>query len=206
MNRKYNIAIIPPETIAKQAVAMSERISAEGAYFVLDGTSLYPHISLYHVVLDDEHLSEIVQAVTDAVSSIQSFTLKSGPYRTGAGEWIDVSYEREKGIMVLHEVVIGAVASRRTNKKSEKNRADWEALEEVARQNIERCGWADAFEHYAPHLTFARLQTQDANILTRLPIMGFTFPVQTIGLFEMGEHGACTKLLHTFWLSENSKS
>lgn len=206
MNRKYNIAIIPPEGIAKQAMMMSEHISTEGTYFVLDGTSLYPHISLYHVVLDDEHLSEIVQAVTDAVSSIQSFPLKSGPYRAVADEWIDVSYEREEGIMVLHEVVIGAVASRRAGKELEMNRADWETLDVVARQNLERCGWTDAFEHYAPHLTFARLRSQDASILTRLPIMDYSFSVQAIGLYELGDHGTCTKLLHTFSLSESSKS
>jgi len=51
---RYDIVVIPPPEITEQAIAMSRSLAPFGTFFVLDGVTLYPHISLYHVPFEDE--------------------------------------------------------------------------------------------------------------------------------------------------------
>lgn len=200
MNQRYNIATIPPDEVGNRAIRMSEKIAEYGSFFVLDGEALHPHISLYHIGFDAKDIPEVIVRVSDALAGIKPFDLKQGPYRAGNSGWIDVGYEKDAAIIDLHASVIAAAKELRAEKGKEMERDDWEGLSEARRQNLLFCGWSEAFDLFAPHLTFSRLKESDEGILDRLPADDFSFLVDRIGLFELGEHGVCTKLIHEFVL------
>ncbi|MFA9261960.1 MAG: 2'-5' RNA ligase family protein [Undibacterium sp.] len=204
MVQKYNVAIIPPEAVRERAIEMSEWIAAEGSRFVLDDENPYPHISLYHVALDVDRVPLVITALTAGLESVRPFFLRQGPYRAVEDEWIDVSYDRYEDVMRLHTAVIEAVGDLRANQGTEKDREDFASLSENQRGSLLRTGWTEAFERYVPHLTFSRLNKKDAGIISKLPFEDFGFYVDRIGLYEMGEHGTCTRLVHEFSLKELS--
>lgn len=167
MVQKFNFAIIPSKAVRERAIEMSEWLSAEETEFVLDGESLHPHVSLYHVSLDGERPPLVIADISARLESIQSFFLHQGPYRAVEDEWIDVSYDRNRNIISLHEVVIEVVGELRANAGTEKAREDFVGLLKDQQNSLLRCGWTEAFERYAPHLTFARLKTKDSSITSR---------------------------------------
>lgn len=202
MVQKYNVAIIPPEAVRERAIEMSEWIAAEGSQFVLDGEGLHPHVTLYHVALESDRVPLVITALSAGLESVRPFFLRQGPYRAVEDEWIDASYDRDEPIMRLHTSVIEAVAELRANQETEKDREDFASLSDDERGSLSRSGWIGAFESYVPHLTFARLKEKDASIISKLPFEDFGFYADRIGLYEMGEHGTCTRLVHEFTLKE----
>lgn len=204
MVQKYNVAIIPPEAVRERVIEMSEWIAAEGSQFVLDGETRHPHISLYHVALEDDRLPLVIAALTAGLESVRPFFLRQGPYRAVEDEWIDASYDRDEDIMRLHTAVIEAVKDLRANQGNEKDRTDFASLSEEQQKSLLASGWTEAFERYAPHLTFARLKEKDTDIVSKLPFEDFGFYAERIGLYEMGEHGTCTRLVHEFTLKAPS--
>lgn len=198
--QRYNFAIIPPKGISEKAIGMSKEIANHGSLFVLDGIGLFPHVSLYHVGFDPQNLPEIIQRTAEALKTARPFRLISDSYRAVEGVWIDVSYEKSDDIMRLHTAIIDATKDLRFGKGKENDCENFRDLSEERKNNLLACGWSEAFGLFSPHLTFSKLREKHGEILQILPQEDFSFLVDRIGLFELGDYGTCTKLIHEFRL------
>ncbi|MEP7163009.1 MAG: hypothetical protein ABI747_04600, partial [Candidatus Moraniibacteriota bacterium] len=194
-HKRYNIAIIPPEGIAEQAMTLSRALAPYNPLFTLDGKTLFPHISLYHVSLTEEVLDVVVERLEKTLATIHSFPLKQETYYPKEGVWIGVRYVKDKPILDLHSLVIAAVRDLRVPEKSQRYEAEWQELSLAERKEIEYCGWSSAFALYSPHLNFSKLEIPYAGLLAELPVYDFSFEVTEIGLYEIGKQGTCTRLL-----------
>lgn len=200
--KRYDIIVIPPPEIAEQAIALSQALAPLGTFFVLDDELIHPHISLYHVPLEQSTLSDVTGALGRVARETAPFLLQQGTYYPDQGVWVGVRYTADKGILDLHTALITATKEFRIVEDDVRYKARWAELDHYQRKNLEDCGWADAYTRYSPHITFTKLREPRTDVLAHLPQREFSFLVDHIGLYELGENGTCTRLVADFWLQD----
>ncbi len=171
---------------------------------MLDGVTLHPHISLYHVPLTEEILPTVTDALKSVAATTAPFPLEHDTYYSDQGVWIGVPYLVDKGILDLHTAVITAVKGNRVIEDDIQHRANWAERSHSEQKNLEDCGWADVYTRYFPHITFTKLREPREDVLTHLPHREFSFKADRIGLFELGENGTCVRLIADFQLKGNT--
>lgn len=203
MVKRYNIVIIPTPAVNHDAEFVSEFIAGkQETCFVLDHATQFPHISLYHVYLDEASVKEVADAVQRIAKSFAPFTVQSTGYHTVKGEWIDASYVLDEPLFKLHRACLEGIAPFRVRQKDVVMREDWSDSSPARQENLELYGWSEARDLFRPHLTLARLKGKvDEDFLEIFPEKNFSFEVCKIGLYELGEHGTCRKLLAEYTLS-----
>ncbi len=199
--KRYDIVILPPQEIAAQAIALSQTLSSRGSYFVLDGVTLYPHISLYHVPFTDSALTTVLEALRDIAALTAPFVLRQETYYPDQGVWVGVRYVADKAILDLHTSVIAATREYREVEENVRYKEHWVEIPAQELKNIEYCGWAHSLTFYSPHLTFTRLLRPTADVLAHLPQPELSFRADHIGVYEVGDHGTCTHFVADFRLT-----
>ncbi|MBP9728061.1 MAG: hypothetical protein KBD27_01655 [Candidatus Moranbacteria bacterium] len=200
--KRYDIVIIPPPDIREQTVALSRALVPLGTFFVVDDVTIHPHISLYHVPLTESNVTPVIEALGKIVQSTTPFLLRQDTYYPDQGVWVGLRYMADKPVLDLHTTIIDAIKAYRVIEDDARYKARWAELDPKERTNLAECGWAHAYTHYSPHITFTKLKEPRANILDHLPQQEFSFFVDHIGLYELGDHGTATRLIADFWLKK----
>ncbi|MGB4834044.1 MAG: hypothetical protein WBP40_03390 [Candidatus Moraniibacteriota bacterium] len=200
-SKRYDIVIIPPPEIAAQAIALSQALASQGSHFTLDGVTLYPHISLYHVPFTESALTTVFGALRDIAALTVPFVLRQETYYPDQGVWVGVRYVADKAILDLHTSIIAATRAYRESEEGVRYKEHWVEIPDQELRNIEYCGWAHSFTLYSPHLTFTRLVRPSADVLAHLSQPEFSFRADHIGVYEVGDHGTCTRCVADFHLT-----
>ncbi|MBP6889435.1 MAG: hypothetical protein KBC83_03695 [Candidatus Moranbacteria bacterium] len=196
--QQYNVALIPSEAVGIQAIEMSRMLVDQGGVFTLNSTNAYPHVSLYHVPLDPTKEEEVIEMLREALSHIQSAPLKQIGYRSSERGFVSVGYEKDEYILELHRSMLQALAPLWVKEIIET--AKEEALSKEQQESLEQYGWKAAEDLFDPHLTFSRLVQPNPEVVSELKPQNFSFVSDLVGLFELGEHGTCTRCLAIFEL------
>ncbi len=200
--KRYDVVVIPPSDIARQTVALSRALTPLGTFFTVDGTTLQPHISLYHVPLAESSLSTVVSTLGAVLRTTKPFPLEQETYYPDQGVWVGVRYVASKPILDLHTTIIDAIKEYRVIEDDTRYAERWPEMNPEERKNLKVCGWAHAYTRYSPHITFTKLREPRAGILDHLLQQEFSFVADHIGLYELGENGTCVRLIADFWLTE----
>ncbi len=203
--KRYDIVVIPPKEIAEQAIQLSQALAPLGSFFVLDGVTLHPHISLYHVPLEEQMLPRVIETLGKIATTTAPFILEQGTYYPEQGIWVGVRYVADKAILDLHTAIIEATKGYRVIEDDARYKSRWSELESRERKNIQDCGWAHAFTSYSPHISFTKLQAPRADVLAHLPQRDFSFLADHIGLYELGDNGTCVRLVADFRLEKREE-
>lgn len=203
--KRYDIVIIPPPEIAEQTVVLSRALAPLGTFFTVDDVTLHPHISLYHVPLKESAVASVTEVLGMIARSRAPFLLTQGTYYPDQGVWVGVRYVADKPILDLHTTIIDAVKAYRVIEDDIRYAERWSEMNVNKKKNLKECGWAHAYTHYSPHITFTKLREPRAGILDHLPQREFSFLVDHIGLYELGDHGTCIRLIADFWLEKERK-
>lgn len=204
MVKGYNIVIIPNQAVADTARKVSAKISTIApTCFQLDSALHNPHITIYHISLDTDSLEEVHEKLRRIASSRDSFSLNQKQYRLIDTRWIDIGYESDENIMKLHRDVLEAVSPLRVQDVTAEMREEWSDMSPERQENLELYGWSEIRNLYRPHLTLTRLvESAEEEILGKLPEGAFSFEVDTIALYELGEYGTCTAIIAEYKLQE----
>ncbi len=203
--QRYDIVVIPPPEIARQAIQLSQLLQPLGTFFVLDGIALHPHLSLYHIPLEAEVLPAVIVALEKLAAVTEPFVLMQDTYYPDQGVWIGVRYVADKSVLDLHSNVIDVTKQYRVIEDDIRYKARWSEMNPKERTNLKECGWAHAYTLYSPHLTFTRLRQPYTDVLAHLPQREFSFLADHIGLYELGDHGTCVRLVADFWLGKKEE-
>ena len=180
---------------------MSRALEQFDSFFVLDGRTLHPHISLYHVPFSETALKKVIEVLGKIAADTKPFPLEQDTYYPDQGVWVGVRYVADKPILDLHTGVIEATKGYRAEQDDARYAARWTELSHGQRKNIKDCGWSDAFTLYSPHISFAKLKQPIENVLAHLPHCDFSFLAERIGLYELGKDATCTELVADFKLT-----
>ena len=180
---------------------MSQALRKFDTFFVLDGKTLHPHISLYRVPFGEQTLESVIKVLEKIAADTQPFPLRQDTYYPDQGVWVGVRYVADKAILDLHTGVIEATKSYRAQQDDVRYAARWPELSHGQRKNIEDCGWSDAFTLFSPHISFTKLKQPVENVLAHFPQRDFSFLAEHIGLYELGKDATCIRLVADFKLS-----
>lgn len=200
MVKGYNIVIEASDEVTTIAREVSDILSAQTeTCFTLDTTRHIPHVTLYHVSLEEEVVPAVLAALKEVASAMESFHLHQTKYCLVRGQWIDMSYEREDPIVRLHNLVLEAVGQYHVKEEEALQKEEWSDMSPERQENLELYGASEVRGLYRPHLTLTRLvEKMDESILQNLPERNFSFRVSAIALYELGEYGTCHGVLGEF--------
>lgn len=201
---RLNTAVVVEGEVAKEAIAVSERFAGEhGAFFVLDGVSYYPHMTVYAPEYPEENKTQVIARAEEIVKETQPFALRFTEVKNVEG-FIGVYAEKTVKLMRLHERLIEALNPLREagHREKEAGKLDGFSFSPKEQENMQRYGHPWVRSLYDPHLTLTRLKDAEAaaraaeELAWRIEEMF----VQKIGVFVSGEHGTCRELLASFRL------
>lgn len=202
---RYNIAIIPPEPIRKLSIGLSERLAERSGRFILDEERLMPHISLYHIPLAPGDLERVKRTLRVVTSRISPFILHHDGFRSSEDGWVDAHFTKSDPILALHHLLLSAFRSAWCRTSAEYYRQSWSVLSREQQRNVSLSGWSECDRLFEPHLTFTRLTQPNPDILEAFSPEGFSFCVEHIGLFVLGELGTCVEKLEEYSLGSHER-
>ena len=177
--KDYDIVLIPDRSIEDRVIALSQNLSKYDTYFTLEDGSYYPHLSLYMLRVDDSLISDVSQTLEDIASSQKVMHLESNRYRQHHG-FIGVGYEKTNGIEKLQETIITAVTPYRSGEDT------YDLVGEL----------------FEPHVTLTRFRDHNEFNTSELPLPdSYETEFYSLGLFELGNHGTCTRKIIEFPLN-----
>jgi 2'-5' RNA ligase len=192
----YDIVLLPSDELAQKLIAASRSLATQ-ALFTLDGTSFYPHVSLYMVQLKSTDLEKVKVMLSDIASDASILDLTASKYNQTRG-YFDVEYERTEWIDTLQQTVIDAINPMRDGMNEEDALRMQEATG-LARENLEKYGYKPVGELFRPHATITRFANEGTTDITVLPdLTHFSGQYTRIGLFEMGDSGTCIREIASY--------
>jgi len=192
---RLNIALKPPFDVEKKAIALSQKVSnSHKVFFILDGKTVYPHITLYSPEYPKKNLKKILTGVKELSKKIKSVNLTYQQPVAKQG-FINITFNLSPEIKELHEKIVAKFNPLRAGHyKKEYDAPDYRmelSPEKIA--NIARYGYPAAMNLYQPHLTIIRLE-DEKEAKTVAKNLGWDIPqfmADSITVYKMGEHGTC---------------
>jgi 2'-5' RNA ligase len=180
---RLNIAIILSKEISKFAIKVSKELSEKyKTEFTLDGKNYFPHITVYPVEIAKKDLKSFVVKTREVVEKTAKFNIKFGRFWTASenGEcWVGIPVIKNEKLKLFHKHVVSGL-------------------------NLSGKVHTLAYETYNPHLTLTSFVGEiDPENIVLPQLKSKTMEVNKVGIFEMGLHGTCKKLLHEFDLKKS---
>ena len=200
-SKSFNIVIYPPREISQKAIAVSKKLKQKGGLFVLDGKNYFPHITIYMTEFPVKNVSKIRKALRDFAAKTKPFRATSLKYRESADGYIDVDYKKSKEIKNLQKKILALLNPLRENLLRPKDAARMSELSKAQQRSIKRYGYRSVGAEFFPHITFTKLEKFDKSALSKVEKSNFSFDVDKIGFFYLGEYGTCCKLIEIFDLT-----
>lgn len=194
-----DIVLLPSKKLAQQATATSQTLEQHGTLFTLEEGKYYPHVSLYMTQLKVADLAIITTLLAQIASQTTVFNLTATRYDQAHG-FIDAEYQRNQKIDALQQAVITAINPLRDGMR-EKDKARMLEATGLALENFRRYGYKYVGDFFRPHMSLTKFSNQLSFDTTQLPpVSYFSGTFDSLGLFEMGNHGTCIRKLMEFTL------
>ena len=204
MNAKtkpFNVAIYPPAEISKRVIAISKKLKNKNGLFVLDGKNYFPHITLYMTEFPLKNMVKIKKLLKQFAVKTKPFEISSSKYRQNTDGYIDVDYKKSKNINEFQKKIIKLLNPLREGQMREKDKARISEMTKAEQKNLKLYGYRSVGDKFFPHLTFSKLEKFDKSALLNIDKSNFSFKVNKIGFFYLGDYGTCHKLIEIFDLS-----
>lgn len=208
---RLNIAIIPPQKVANAAIELSQELSKMGKVsFILDGRNFHPHVTCYSPEFPAKNLDKITARLEALSKEYRAFEnqlegLKQTWEDPGG---VEVKLQRSKHIDELHRKIIKELNPLREGRLREKYRhSDYplkfpEERRELMTRMMIKVGYPRVLDAYNPHISITRFENPKITekSIEKAEWKINTMRVEKIGIFTMGDHGTCKKLLNEFSL------
>jgi len=204
MNAKtkpFNVAIYPPAEISKRVIAISKKLKNKNGLFVLDGKNYFPHITLYMTEFPLKNMVKIKKLLKQFAVKTKPFEISSSKYRQNTDGYIDIDYKKSKNINEFQKKIIKLLNPLREGQIREKDKARISEMTKAEQKNLKLYGYRSVGDKFFPHLTFSKLEKFDKSALLNIDKSNFSFKVNKIGFFYLGDYGTCHKLIEIFDLS-----
>jgi len=204
MKRKsgpFNIAICPPPGISARAMELSRLLQGRGGLFTLNKRSRIPHVTLYMAELPLENVRRAASALKDFSSQTSPFEIEFLSYKENKNGYVDVRFRESPELLRLHKRVVDLINPLREGLIRNRDREKMGELSKSERRNLELYGSRRVGSRLDPHLTLTKLREDQGRVISGLPQHNFSFRVTRIGLFHLGPHGTCRRLIRGFCLS-----
>ena len=205
-----DVVLMPSPDIARRSEETSRQLAEHGTEFTLRDGELFAHLSLYMGTFDRPQW-ELEQVLADIAKETPPVRLTAERYTQDLDHgMIEITYENSAPVTRLQEMVVAAFNPLRSGMRERdpvgRVLREWQPTTTgEVRTNLERYGYDEIGGHFRPHITFTRFRLRDLSIDTGAlpPPAAFSGIFPTLGLFEMGEHGTCTRRMVELRLGDN---
>ena len=200
-SQSFNIVIYPSADVSQEAVTVSKKLEKNGGLFVLNGKNYFPHITIYMTEFPVKNIPKIRKTLREFAAKTKPFHVTSLKYRQSKEGYIDVEYRKSKEMKNLQKKIVSLLNPWREGLLRPKDRARMSEVSKTQQRNIMRYGYRCVGAEFFPHLTFTKLKKFDKSALVKIEKLNFSFEIERIGLFYLGDYGTCRKLIEVFDLS-----
>ncbi len=200
LSTTLNIAILPSNDIAIEAIEMSKKVANEvGSEFILDQSRFLPHITVYQAQYPNKNV-EILRKLVQDLSSGESFEINL--------DAVEISYEtflfwKCEKTDILRELQAKAIEKANPLREGlvPAQLANVTGLSEGDKYDAKTFGALLIGPRYEPHITITRLKRkEDAEKAIR--VLGssrkLSFKPKALILGHLGQHGTVTGIIESF--------
>ena len=148
-----------------------------------------------------KNVTKIRKLLKQFAVKTKPFEIRSSKYRQNTDGYIDVDYKKSKNINELQKKIIKLLNPLREGQMREKDKARISEMTKTEQKNLKLYGYRSVGANFFPHLTFSKLEKFDKSALSNIDKSNFSFKVNKIGFFYLGDYGTCRKLIEIFDLS-----
>jgi 2'-5' RNA ligase len=204
LTKRLNIAIKPNKELSKYAIEKSRELSSmEKSLYVLDGENYYPHVTLYSPEFPASNIKKVISKVEEIASQTNTFFSKFNTIHHEEG-YVVINVKTDVNIMNIHNDLVHSLNPLRDGVLRQKYRDDnyLQAFPDDIKNKIMDYGYPKVFELFNPHLSLIRFADGvSVDAIVKDFVWEYPrFEVSSLGIFEMGENGTCTKLVKEFRL------
>ncbi len=200
-SKSFNIVIYPPKEVLQKTMTVSKKLKKKKGLFVLDGKNYFPHITIYMTQFPVKNVQKVRKILRDLTAKTKPFCVTSLKYRQSGDGYIDVDYKKSKEIKDLQKKMIAFLNPLREGLLRPEDEVSMSGLDKAQRRNIKHYGYRSVGTEFFPHITFTKLEKFDKSALSKIEKLNFSFDVDKIGFFYLGEYGTCCKLIEIFDLA-----
>ncbi len=186
-----DIALIPPEAILDQAIAVNKTLRCENQIIFLDKENCLPHITLAMGVMDAEKIHALaIQLVglADQFPAVQIQQEKIKVSEVAIGVASGMYFQKTPNLQALHEAIMNIVKPYFSYEATLDMFFTPPAIDPLPISFVKGFAKSKTHEGYDPHLTFG------LGTLEKTP-PEFTFTASRITLCHLGTYCTCRKIL-----------
>ena len=203
---RLNVVLQPPPEVVRYAIKLSKELATRGEpYFVLDGATLHPHVTLYQGVYPTHNISSVPNAVRQVAGMFKPLMCTAEKIDCLWG-FITVKFPLAPELKQLHEQLVQRLNPMREGHIFAKYlEPEYQTrFNPAQRESVRQYGYPGALHLFNPHLSLIRFkdETLAAEVSRNLKCELKPFTVSELAVYEMGEHGTCTKLVEKFKLGK----
>lgn len=196
----FDILILPPESVRRQAIELSEKLHKHGSRWKLGAEEFIPHLSLYHLPVRPDDFQSFTDALDDSVGGFRGGDLRL----TGiSGRQIHLAVflttDEPRWLSRLYQRVIKATLPFYDESRHEETRARWGAMNLKMLKSFERYGTPMAGANFVPHFTLGTFDREEDLAAGRrgLEMKSATFRVDRVHVGLVGAEGfSCQGVVH----------
>ena len=158
------------------------------------------HITLYMVELPLGNLPEARRVLRRIAASQRSFELKPLTWNQDRYGYIDVSYKKTKALSELQKTIIKEFNPLREGLLRQKDIERLKTASGPEKRNIQKYGFRSVAGQFEPHLTISKLAAYKSIVTPRIDPKKMSFTAHEVGIFYLGEHGTCKRLIAKYKL------
>lgn len=194
------VVILPNSITTKFSINLSRKLSnLFKTLFVLDGTKLYPHISLYHLAIPHKTYNKVVQKIESIATSTKPFKISSTRFTfEKLRNVIHWKCEITPELVNLHKRLLEELNPLREGAQINYNLKTYTKEQQA---NIQKYGYPNSLYQYNPHITINKLGEIEniEHLLKQLPpSLNMSFTAESICLGKLAEYGTITEILEEF--------
>ncbi len=194
-----NVCIIPPSDVGEKCVKLSQSLKSDSTLFVLDGENKFAHMTVFMARFANEKVADVLRVVEQSLRDAKSFICQQTSYFMTAGRYFEVSYQKSKEFMDLHELLIDALKNHRINPGDPFEEGYFTPYTVQQQQNAKETGYDLAHNLYRPHITLTRYKEGEVlEVVPEFPPVELSFQLSKICVYKADDNGAVYEKLKEF--------
>ena len=193
-----NVCLIPPVSVGRQCVAISQSLGSAKTLFTLGGNK-FAHMTAFMARFPESAISAVIAATGDVIEKSKTFRCQHSGYFMTEGRYLEVSFRCSLEFLQLHESLIEALKDLRASPGKPYVEGYFAPYTAEQQQNAESTGYDLAHRLYRPHITLARYAEGGVpESFPLLPEANLSFDVATLCVYRADDNGAVYELLAAF--------
>lgn len=197
---RLNIAILPSDGVAAQAIIMSKKIAKEiGSRFILNLNTLIPHITIYQAQYPSKNINNVKSIARNLSLKQELFEITLDAITVSYGTFLSWNCKRTK---ILQDLQLRAVESANPLREGIIPQGfDVKNLSEGDQYDVKMFGALLIGPRYTPHITITRLN-KETDAEKAIEVLSgsrkLSFKPKGLILGYSGEHGTVIEIVENF--------